>query len=611
MKQNVYLFQPQYSVEIRDEKNYWLPYSVACLWSYASQFEWVTENFILQEIVFLREPVENVLTRIVEPSICGFSCYIWNAEYCLALAKEIKIKWPNCKIVFGGAQPTKDYLDYDFIDILVESEGEISFVEILKNHIEQTDLITIPKKLFEKNRLTDLDIPSPYTTGLFDKLVQNNPDVVWAATLETNRGCPFACTFCAWGTLTYSKVKKFDTARIEKELEWMSENNVIFIMTGDANFGIFKQRDIEIANLIMKYAHKSGSRFETLHMNYTKNGTDAIFEIGKTLQPLMREGITISVQSMHKPTLQVIKRDNLEINKLSRLLKQSEDYNIPTYTEMIIGLPLETLHSWKEGMCEVLEIGQHSNIDVWWAQMLNNTEMNTKEYKQKYGITSIIAEDYLTFRQSKEDFGYPEMIEIVTSTNTMSQQEMVEGYLYSWMILHFHITGYSQVVARHLRAEFDIPYKTYYDVLFDSIDEYPLLREHYNTLHSGLMSYLSTGKTVQLEIKGHALHSLSYEFFYENRDLINQIAINGAKKCGVNLSHDVIAIQKKFIYEKNDVYPQKLISKLDFFTYQLDSPIEYELDNQIPQGQKFHFQMFRKRGWLKTKFTKSTRQLSK
>ena len=29
------------------------------------------------------------------------------------------------------------------------------------------------------------------------------------ATLETNRGCPFACTFCDWGSLTYAKIRKF------------------------------------------------------------------------------------------------------------------------------------------------------------------------------------------------------------------------------------------------------------------------------------------------------------------------------------------------------------------------------------------------------------------
>ena len=32
--------------------------------------------------------------------------------------------------------------------------------------------------------------------------------------LESNRGCPYGCTFCDWGSATLSKVRNFDLDRV-------------------------------------------------------------------------------------------------------------------------------------------------------------------------------------------------------------------------------------------------------------------------------------------------------------------------------------------------------------------------------------------------------------
>ncbi|NDB29773.1 hypothetical protein EB151_09510, partial [archaeon] len=60
---NVYLFQPQYSVEVRKEDNYWLPYSVACLWSYCSQYDYINSFYELKDIIFKREHPKKLLER--------------------------------------------------------------------------------------------------------------------------------------------------------------------------------------------------------------------------------------------------------------------------------------------------------------------------------------------------------------------------------------------------------------------------------------------------------------------------------------------------------------------------------------------------------------------
>ena len=49
------------------------------------------------------------------------------------------------------------------------------------------------------------DIPSPWLTGIQDEFF----DGKLAPMIETNRGCPFTCTFCVQGTKWYTKVHNF------------------------------------------------------------------------------------------------------------------------------------------------------------------------------------------------------------------------------------------------------------------------------------------------------------------------------------------------------------------------------------------------------------------
>ena len=75
------------------------------------------------------------------PAFVGFSNYIWNTQYNLALAKKIKAKFPECVILFGGhnVPPDNSFLEkYPFIDFLIHAEGEEAFrsllLELLKDN---------------------------------------------------------------------------------------------------------------------------------------------------------------------------------------------------------------------------------------------------------------------------------------------------------------------------------------------------------------------------------------------------------------------------------------------------------------------------------------------
>ena len=150
--------------------------------------------------------------------------------------------------MFGGPQvpdkPAQFHKDYPFVDHTFHGESEYLFKEFLIDNNKPKSIIG--------SRIADLDtLCSPFVDGVLDSIVAKHRNKNFSITLETNRGCPYSCVFCDIGAKAYQKVKKFDLARIEKELEWIVTNNIKVVDVADANFGIF-ERDEEIVDIVNK-----------------------------------------------------------------------------------------------------------------------------------------------------------------------------------------------------------------------------------------------------------------------------------------------------------------------------------------------------------------------
>ena len=580
---NLYMFQPQYAVEVRKEDTYWLPYSVGCLWAYCMQYEDVSSGYDLKDFIFKRENPEELVARLEDPVVCAFSTYIWNEQYNLHVAKLIKEKYPHCVIEFGGPQATEKLAKYDFIDCIIISEGEQSFLDLLRKVIMHEPY----DRIYKKERINDLDFQSPYQLGVFNKIVADNPDVLWSMTIETNRGCPHRCTYCDWGGMTYQKVKHFGLDRIQHDINWAARHNVGFIFNADANFGMFKERDLEIAKLFRDAANRG--KIEAINVQYSKNSTEVIFEIAQVLGDISR-GVTLSVQSMNEPTLKSIKRKNMSINKISEQIEKSKKYGVKTYTELILGLPEETLDSWKDGFAQILECGQHESIDVWFCQMFGDTDLNSSLSREVHGIKTIKAEDYMSF--SKDDHGIKEVIELISETNTMTNDELIEAYLYGWLVIQFHIAGYTQLVAKHLNS-FGMGYRSFYDKLFNYIKNDPgVIGDHYREIERSVSHYMKTGKILDQGKHGHTLHAASFAFMFRNKESIFDILSD------LNLvTDDTLKLQRAFIFDEDVEYPHQIQCGKD--TYIVDTEFK-EFDRNDPHT----VFILRRKGLLKNQLCK-------
>jgi len=437
-----------------------LPYSAGMLWSYAASQSDIASSYQLAGLLFLREPISMAFARIEDPDVVALSCYLWNWNYNMHLIRLIKMRYPGCTIIIGGPEVPSDssgFLeDNPDIDFLVHDEGEITFAELLRVIRDRRDPAGVlgisyrrrgrTIKTIARPRLSDLSvIPSPYLTGVFDQLMQDNPTISWHASQETHRGCPYSCTFCDWGSAVYTKIRQFDQQRLLSEITWFGTQQIDLLYNCDANYGIYA-RDIDLTEAMVRTKQQLGYP-QKFRASYAKRSDDKVFEISRLLNAAgMSKGVTLSMQSMDPHTLATIKRKNIAIEDFRPLVERYRQQTIPTYTELIIGLPGETLASYSQGIETLLQGGQHDNLVIYTCMVLRNSEMADPAHMQQQGIRKLRV-PLMDNHSSTSLDEIPEYNDIVIETASMPHADWREAYRLSWIIQSLHCLGLTQYLA--------------------------------------------------------------------------------------------------------------------------------------------------------------------
>ena len=613
---NLYLCQPNFRFGIAGKTGYWIPYSIGCLWSYASQFDDIKQNVNLKDIIFRRENVDSLVDRLEDPDVIAFSCYMWNWEWSKAVAQRVKERYPKCKIIFGGPQVTNRpeeeefFKHHKYVDSISLAEGELSFTDILRNLINGK----LIDKIYNYPRLDELDIPSPYLTGVFEKIIADNPDVLWNGTLETNRGCPFACTFCDWGGLTYSKLKKFPEEKVLQELHWMAHNKMDYVTIADANFGVFTDRDMKFTEELVALQKEFGYP-QVVDATWYKNSSEEIMKIVKKfISSGFKRGLTLSVQSMDMDVLEEIKRRNMEFSNLKHIFDICNREQIPSYTELILGLPKETFESWSKGLCDVIEMGQHNAIESWLAQLLENAHLNTPEQRAEHEIDTVVVKDYIS--GFEEEDGISESVTLVRGTKDMPMPKFIDSWLYAWMINNFHNYGWTQIVSRFLRKYKDISYLEFYNRLWQHIQEdNGKVKELFDKAKAQLTEYLETG--VANGFSGHTLMWSAQKDFHlhpqEIYDFVDKVCSKEYLDLPEKYYSPLMKLQTFYVSHLEFTYPLQESFEYNFIQYINDDvelekdKTKYTLDLIMPcdSDEEYLDRMYYKRrqGWGKVLFS--------
>ena len=330
---------------------------------------------------------------------------------------------------------------YSKIDVYVPVDGETGFANTVeralrsRSHSEiRSTVLSEPidgcvtrgendeiKYTIPIIRIKTLDeIPSPYTTGLLDKFF----DGKLTPMMQTNRGCPFHCTFCADGKDEVNRVTSFGLERVIDELNYITNHkhekthNMIF---SDLNFGMYP-RDREISKHLAKLQTEHNYP-DFIYISTGKNQKEKIIDAIKTLKDSMP--LWMSVQSLVKEVLKNIRRDNISTDQMLALQPAIKDAGLQTRAEVILGLPGETHENHMKTLRDLVN-ARMDEIQVHTCMMLDGSEMGTPAERKKWDLHTkfrVLQRDFAKLSNGKTVL---EFEEVSVSTPQMSFEEYVD-----------------------------------------------------------------------------------------------------------------------------------------------------------------------------------------
>lgn len=351
------------------------------------------------EIELFKHP-ERLLARVAEapPDVIGLANYGWNVNLNLAVGRHLRQTLPDVPIVAGGPNIDPDpvrqlaFLErHDYLDHLIVDGGEEPFAELLVWYRDgSNNSAALPTNVVWRTNgvlhrtperpLTKVidNIPSPYLDGYLDEFLEAG----MVPMLETNRGCPFRCTFCAWGMASKDLVRRLDLDTALAEVAYIGERSkATNWLVCDANFGILK-RDVEIAKAIRAVRDRHGLPHKC-HVWLAKNVTERNLEIAQILGDMTVP--VMAVQSLDDDVLAKIKRGNISTETYVEYQKKFHAIGSKTYSDLIVPLPGETLDSHIAAISRLADFGvdiiQNHNM-----RLLAGAETNSTETRETYGF---------------------------------------------------------------------------------------------------------------------------------------------------------------------------------------------------------------------------------
>lgn len=423
------------------------PINIGYIASYAKKF--YGDRIEVRLFKFPGDLLEAI--KLKPPHIVGLSNYTWNLDINNRISRWVKSLSQDILTVYGGPdypalqRDSARYLqERPFLDFYVINQGEKGFLNLLERYFQSSCIEEMKRSPVQNcsfynksaNKVVESEgyayeedlgqIPSPYLSGILDEFFKLNLIPI----IETNRGCPYSCLYCAWGKASQNRLFLFEFKRVEQEVEYIAKKtektNIFYI--ADANFGML-ERDIKIAEFIREVRDLYGYP-RHVSISWAKGTPQRVIKIAETLSDMI--SVTTSLQTMNPVVVKNIKRENIEINQFKQIQDYFNKKGISTYSELILGLPGETKESHLKALRELFACNT-SGIACYNLRMLEGSELNTSENREKFGIRT-------KHRLVDGGFGkYAEIISIESEEMALYTETMTEEDILYFRPIHFFI----------------------------------------------------------------------------------------------------------------------------------------------------------------------------
>lgn len=407
------------------------------------------------------------------PDVLMVSNYVWNEALSLQFGRIAKRLRPETLVVMGGPnisiEPERQieyFRQHPELDLYVLGEGDFLACEVVRHLMDAGKSIKklgereipsaifrgpdgLPKRTLAGTRHKEVDeIPSPWLTGIQDEFF----DGKLAPMIETNRGCPFTCTFCVQGTGWYTKVHNFSKERMREEIQYIARRiherspKMGTLRIADSNYGMY-ERDTEISSYIGEVQREYG--WPTfIDATTGKNRPDRII---KSLEQVGGALVLYqAVQSLDEDVLRKVKRQTIKLAAYEQLQVHMRGRGLRSNSDLILGLPGESLQTHLKSLHRLLD----SNIDQlhnFQAMMLKGAELESRESREQFKFET-------RYRVLPKNFGIydGEMVfdveEIIVATDTLPFDDYVTARKHHLVSSAFWNDSWFDVLVQYAKS---------------------------------------------------------------------------------------------------------------------------------------------------------------
>lgn len=363
----------------------------------------------------INQKTDSMLKEIYKkkPNFIGFSCYIWNIEFVLKLAGEVKRVLPDVTIWLGGPEVSYDaanvIADNDFVDGVMIGEGEITFSRVIKAYENGDDVSQIPGvavrgsiKVHQAEYMNMDDIPFPY-----ENFKDMEHRIIY---YESSRGCPYSCSYCL--SSVDKRVRFRSMELVKKELKVFIDANVPQVKFVDRTFNCDRKRTKEI----WEFIRDNDNGITNFHFEISADIiTDEEIELLHSLRPGLVQ-LEIGVQTTNEKTVQAIRR-KMDFERLSYVVNRiHETGNVHQHLDLIAGLPYEDYASFRNSFNDVYAL-KPEQLQLGFLKVLKGSYMQEQAYENdivysSYPPYEVLSTPWLPYSDVLRLKGVEEMVEV-------------------------------------------------------------------------------------------------------------------------------------------------------------------------------------------------------
>ena len=369
----------------------------------------------------MEDILEDIYRR--KPDAIGFSCYIWNIGMVEKLMGELHKLLPKLPVFLGGPEVTYDadklLRKYPYLTGIFIGEGEATFAQVVKYYVKKSPefLEDIPGLMLrsgmtpERKPLNLTDVPF-----LYDDMAPFTNRIIY---YETQRGCPFRCSYCL---SSIDKTVRFrDIEVVKRELAFFLEKKVKQVKFVDRTFNC----NHDHAMAVWQYLYEHDNGVTNFHFEIAG---DILREDEIALVAKMRPGLVqfeIGVQSTNTDTLREIRRV-MDIEKLKQVVAALKAaHNVHIHLDLIAGLPYEDYDSFARSFDDVYAM-EPEQLQLGFLKVLKGSYM--AEMAESYGL---VYTDYAPY-----EVLYTNWLSFTEICRLKRIEEMVEIYYNSGQFAH-------------------------------------------------------------------------------------------------------------------------------------------------------------------------------